>query len=134
MSKQVIINQVILEFRGDFGLANNLALKLERRLQHADWNELLKPILRGIGVHISVADSAAPKRAKTVGRRNARNARRPKGSFCVEIARVAAGSHVFHIPNTTQAGAIKAALAQAGDHGFSERTADYEVQAVWRQR
>jgi hypothetical protein len=134
MSKQVTINQATLEFRGAFGLANNLTAKLERRLQRANWKELLKPVLRGMGADISVVDSSGPKRGNATGGRKTRKARQMKGNFCVEIARVSTGTHVFRFSNTTETGAIKSALAQAGDHEFSEQNADYEVQVVWPRR
>ena len=52
MSKQVLLNQAVLEFRGEFGLPDNITSDLEKRLQRADWNELLKPVLRGIPAKI----------------------------------------------------------------------------------
>ena len=57
MSKQVLLNQAVIEFRGEFGSPDSITNDLEKRLQRADWNELLKPVLRGIPARIHVVDT-----------------------------------------------------------------------------
>ena len=131
MSKQVLLNQATLEFRGEFGLPDNITNDLEKRLQRADWNKLLKPVLRGIPVRIHVVDTTGPERTgrkKSKPRRSGR-----KGTFCVEITRVGYGTHMFEIPNVTATAAQQMALEQAGNHEFSENHAEYEVQSVYRK-
>jgi len=86
MRKQVLLNQAALEFRGEFGLPDNITGELEKRLQRADWNELLKPILRGIPVKIHVADTTGPER--TAAKKSKSRKSRRKGTFCVEITRI----------------------------------------------
>lgn len=132
MSKQVLLNQAALEFRGGFGLPNNITDELEKRLQRADWNELLEPILRGISVKIHVVDTTGPER--TAGRKAKPRKSRRKGTFCVEITRIGFGSHTFEIPNATAEEAERIALSQAANHEFSEKHSEYEVQSVYRKR
>lgn len=131
MSKQVLLNQAALEFRGEFGLPENTTGELEKRLQRADWNELLKPILRGIPAKIRVVDTTGPER--TAGRKSKPRKSRRKGTFCVEITRIGFGSHTFEIPNVTANEAERIALRQAGDHDFSEKHSEYEIQSVYRK-
>lgn len=128
MSKQVLLNQAALEFRGEFGLPGNITGELERRLQRADWSELLKPILRSIPAKIHVVDTTGPER--TAAKRAKPRKSRRKGTFCVEITRIGFGSHTFEIPNVTADEAERIALSQAGDHEFSEKHSEYEVQSV----
>ncbi len=132
MGKQVLLNQAALEFRGEFGLPDNITGELEKRLQRADWNELLKPILRGIPVKIHVTDTTGPER--TAGRKSKPRKSRRKGTFCVEIARIGFGSHTFEISNATAAEAEQIALDQAGNCEFSEKHSEYETQSVYRKR
>ena len=132
MPKQVLLNQAALEFRGEFGLPDNITGELEKRLQRADWNELLKPILRGMAATIQVVDTTGPER--TAGRKSKPRKSRRKGTFRVEVTRVGLGSHTFEIPNVTAAEAERIALQQAGGHEFSEKHSDYEVQSVHRKR
>src|SRR5258706_16057371 len=62
MSKQVLLNQAVLEFRGEFGSPDSITNDLEKRLQRADWNELLKPVLRGNPARIHEDDNTGPER------------------------------------------------------------------------
>ena len=130
MSKQVILNQAALEFHGEFGLPNKITSDLEERLRQVDWNELLKPVLRGIPARIHVVDTTGPERTgrkKVEPRKNRR-----KGTFCVEVTRIGYGTHTFEIPNVTAEEAQRIALEQAGNHEFSEKHSRYEVQSVYR--
>jgi hypothetical protein len=131
MSKKVILNQAALEFHGDWGLSDKITTVLEERLRQADWNELLKPVLRGIPARIHVADTTGPERT---GRKRAKTPKhRKKGTFCVEVTRIGFGSHTFEIPNVTAEEAQRIALEQAGNHEFSEKHSEYEVQSVYRK-
>lgn len=132
MRKQVLLNQATLEFRGEFGLPDNITGELERRLQRADWNELLGPILRGIPAKIHVVDTTGPERP--AGRKSKPRKSRRKGTFCVKIARIGFGSHSFQIPNVTAEEAERIALDQAANHAFSEKHSEYEVQSVCSKR
>lgn len=131
MSKQVLLNQAALEFRGEFGLPDNITGELEKRLQRADWNELLKPILRGLPAKIHVVDTTGPER--TAAKKSKPRKSRRKGTFRVEITRTGFGSHTFEIPNATAEEAERIALNQAADHEFSEKHSEYEVQSVYRK-
>jgi len=131
MSKQVILNQAALEFRGEFGLPDNITSAIEKRLQRTDWNELLRPVLRGIPARICVVDTTGPERTGRKKSKPLRSGR--KGTFCVEITRVGYGNHTFEIPNVTAEEAQQMALEQAGDHEFSEKHSEYEVQSVYRK-
>ena len=131
MSKQVLLNQAVLEFRGEFGLPDNITSDLEKRLQLADWNELLKPVLRGIPAKIDVVDTTGPER--TARKQSKPRTSRRKSTFCVEVTRIGLGSHTFEIPNVTANEAQQMALEQAGNHEFSEKHSEYEVQSVYRK-
>lgn len=131
MRKQVLLNQAALEFRGEFGLPDNITSDLEKRLQEADWNELLKPVLRGIPAKIDVVDTTGPER--TARKQSKPRASRRKNTFCVEVTRIGLGSHTFEIPNVTAKEAKQMALEQAGNHEFSEKHSEYEVQSVYRK-
>ena len=131
MSKQVLLNQAVLEFRGEFGLPDNITSNLEKRLQRADWNELLKPVLRGIPAKIDVVDTTGPER--TARKQSKPRTSRRKGTFCVEVTRIGLGSHKFEIPNVTAKEAQQMALEQAGNQEFSEKHSEYEVQSVYRK-
>jgi hypothetical protein len=131
MSKQVILNQAALEFRGEFGLPDNITSELEKMLQRANWNELLKPVLRGIPAKIDVVDTTGPER--TARKQSKPRTSRRKGTFCVEINRIGVGSHTFEIPNVTAKEAQQMALEHAGNHEFSEKHSEYEVQSVYRK-
>ena len=131
MSKKVILNQAALEFHGDWGLPDKITTVLEQRLRQADWNELLKPVLRSIPARIHVVDTTGPERT---GRKKAKPTKgRRKGTFCVEVTRIGFGSHTFEIPNVTAEEAQRIALEQAGNHEFSEKHSEYEVQSVYRK-
>jgi len=130
MSKQVLLNQAVLEFRGEFGLPGSITNDLEKRLQRADWNELLKPVLRGISARIHVVDTTGPERTGRNTSKPRRSGR--KGTFCVEITRVGYGTHTFEIPSATAEEAQTMALSQAGNHAFSEKHSEYEIQSVYR--
>ena len=65
MSKLVILNQASLVFIGKSGLPDEIMIDLEERLRQADWNELLKTVLRGIPTRIQVVDTSGPERAGT---------------------------------------------------------------------
>lgn len=131
MSKQVLLNQAALEFRGEFGLPDKITGELEKRLQRADWNELLKPVLRGIPAKIHVVDTTGPER--TAAKKSKPRKSRRKGKFWVEVTRIAFGSHTFEIPNVTVEEAKRIALTQAGNHEFSEKHSECEVQSVYRK-
>ncbi len=131
MSKQVILNQAALEFRGESGLPGNITGELEKRLQRVNWNELLKPILRGLPARVHVVDTTGPER--TAKRRPIPQKNRRKGTFCIEVTRISYGSHTFEIPNATAAEAERIALEQAGNHEFSEKHSEYEVQPIYRK-
>ena len=131
MSKQVLLNQAALEFRGEFGLPDNITSDLEKRLQGADWNELLKPVLRGIPAKIDVVDTTGPER--TARKQSKPRTSRRKGTFCVEVTRIGFGSHTFEIQNVTAKEAQQMALEQAGNREFSEKHSEYEVQSVYRK-
>lgn len=131
MSKQVLLNQAVLEFRGEFGLPNNITSDLEKRLQRADWNELLKPVLRGIPAKIDAVDTTGPER--TARKQSKPRTSRRKGTFCVEVTRVGFGNHTFEIQNVTAKEAQQMALEQAGNREFSEKHSEYEVQSVYRK-
>ena len=131
MSKQVILNQAALEFLGEFGLPNKITSDLEERLRQVDWNELLKPVLRGIPARIHVVDTTGPERT---GRKKAKPRKgQRKGTFCVEVTRIGFGSHTFELSNVTAEEAQQIALTQAGNHEFSEKHSEYEVQSVCRK-
>jgi hypothetical protein len=131
MSKQVILNQAALEFRGEFGLPANITGELEKRLQRVNWNELLKPVLRGIPAKIHVVDTTGPER--TAGKKSRPPKSRRKGTFCVEITRIGFGSHTFEIPDVTAAEAERIALDQASNYEFAEKHSEYEVQVIYRK-
>ena len=128
MSKQVLLNQAVLEFRGESGLPNNITDELEKRLQRVNWNELLNPVLRGIPARIHVVDTTGPER--TAGRKSTSRKSRSKGTFWVKITRIGFASHTFEIPNVTAEEAERIALNQAGNHEFSEKHSEYEIQSV----
>lgn len=131
MSKQVLLNQAAIEFRGEFGLPDNITGELEKRLQRADWNELLKPILRGIPAKIHVVDTTGPER--TARKQSKPRTSLRKGTFCVEVTRIGYSTHTFAIPNVSAKEAQRIALEQAGDHEFSEKHSEYEVQSIYRK-
>lgn len=132
MRKQILLNQAALEFRGESGLPDNITGELEKRLQRANWCELLKPVLRDIPARIHVVDTTGPER--TAGKKSRQQKSHRKDTFCVEVTRIGFGSHTFEIPNVTAAEAERVALKQAGNHEFSERHSEYEVQSVYRKR
>ena len=128
MRKQVLLNQAALEFRGEFGLPGNITGKLEKRLQQVDWNELLKPLLRGIPAKIHVVDTTGPER--TAGKKSKPPKSRRKATFCVEITRIGFGSHTFEVANVTAEEAQRIALERAGNCEFTETNSEYEVLSV----
>lgn len=128
MSKQVLLNQAVLEFRGTSGLPRGITQALERKLGRADWTELLKPLPQGIPATIRIVDVSGPERT---GRKPAKAERsRRKGTFCVGITRIGYGSKTFEISDVTAEGAARIALEQAGNHDFTEMNSEYEVLSV----
>jgi hypothetical protein len=128
MSKQVLLNQAVLEFRGPGSLPCGVTQALEKRLGQADWAELLKPVLQGMPAKIRVVDvSGGPGRTGDKSTKARRS--RKKGNFCVEITRIGYGSKTFEISDVTAEEAQRIALDQAGNHEFTERNSDYEVQS-----
>jgi len=87
MSKQVILNQASLVFFGAFGLPDKITSDLEERLRQVNWNELLKPVLRGIPARIQVADTTGPERA---GRKKPERGKgRKRGTFSGQFTALA---------------------------------------------
>jgi hypothetical protein len=128
MSKQVLLNQAVLEFHGPGSLPCGITQALAKRLGQADWAELLKPVLQGMPAKIRVVDVSGPGR---MDKRPARTGRsRKKGNFCVEITRIGYGSKTFEISDVTAEHAERIALEQAGNHEFTEKNSEYEVQSV----
>ena len=128
MSKQVLLNQAALEFRGSSDLPCGITQALERKLGRADWTELLKPLLEGIPAKIRIVDVSGPERT---GREPAKAGRsRKKGKFCVGITRIGYGTKTFEISDVTAEEAARIALEQAGNHDFTEMNSEYEVLSV----
>jgi len=128
MSKQVLLNQAVLEFHGPGSLPRGITRALEKKLGRADWTELLQPILQGIPATIRVEDASGPGRARNKPTKARRS--RKKSNFCVEIARIGYGSKTFEISDVTAEEAERIALEQAGNHEFTEKNSEYEVQSV----
>ena len=128
MSKQVLLNQAVLEFHGPRSLPRGITRALEKKLGRADWTELLQPILQGIPATIRVEDASGPGRARNKPTKARRS--RKKSNFCVEIARIGYGSKTFEISDVTAEEAERIALEQAGNHEFTEKNSEYEVQSV----
>ena len=128
MSKQVLLNQAVIEFHGRGSLPRGITRALEKKLGQADWSELLKPVLQGIPAKIRVVDvSGGPGRTGDKSTKARRS--RKKGNFCVEITRIGYGSKTFEISDVTAEEAQRIALDQAGNHEFTERNSEYEVQS-----
>ncbi len=128
MSKQVLLNQAVLEFRGASNLPCGITQALERKLGRADWTELLKPLLEGIPAKIRIVDVSGPERT---GREPAKAGRsRKKGTFCVGITRIGYGTKTFEFSGVTAEEAARIALEQAGNHEFTEMNSEYEVLSV----
>lgn len=128
MSKQVLLNQAVLEFRGSNDLPSGITQALERKLGRAEWTELLKPLLQGIPAKIRIVDVSGPERT---GKEPAKAGRsRKKGTFCVGITRIGYGSKTFEISEVTAEKAARIALEQAGNHDFTEMNSEYEVLSV----
>jgi hypothetical protein len=128
MSKQVLLNQAVLEFHGPGSLPCGITLALEKKLGQADWTELLKPVLQGIPATIRVVDVSGPGRTRNRPAK-ARGSRK-KGNFCVEITRIGYGTKTFEISDVTAEKAEGIALDQACNHEFTEKNSEYEVQSV----
>ena len=128
MSKQVLLNQAVLEFHGPGSLPDGITRALEKKLGRADWTELLQPILQGIPATIRVEDASGPGRARNKPTKARRS--RKKSNFCVEITRIGYGSKTFEISDVTAEDAERIALEQAGNHEFTEKHSEYEVQCV----
>ena len=125
MSKQVLLNQAVLEFHGSSRLPSGITQALEKKLGQANWTELLKPVLQGIPAKIRIVDVSGPERT---GRGPAKAARsRKKGTFCVGITRIGYGSKTFEISDVTPTEAARIALERAGNHDFTETNSEYEV-------
>jgi hypothetical protein len=128
MSKQVLLNQAVLEFHGSSRLPSGITQVLEKKLGQANWTELLKPVLQGIPAKIRIVDVSGPERT---GRGPAKAARsRKKGTFCVGITRIGYGSKTFEISDVTPTEAARIALERAGNHDFTEMNSEYEVLSV----
>jgi hypothetical protein len=128
MSKQVLLNQAVLEFHGPDSLPGGITRALEKELGRVDWTELLQPVLQGIPAKIRVVDGSGPGR---FGGKSAKARRsRKKSNFCVEITRIGYASKTFEISDVTAAEAKRIALAQAGNSEFTEKNSEYEVQSV----
>ena len=128
MSKQVLLNQAVLEFHGPGSLPRGIARALEKKLGRADWTELLQPVLQGIPATIRVEDASGPGRTRNKPTKARRS--RKKSNFCVEITRIGYGSKTFEISDVTAEEAERIALEQAGNHEFTEKNSEYEVQSV----
>ena len=127
MSKQVLLNQAVLEFHGPGSLPCGITLALEKKLGRADWTELLQPILQGIPATIRLVDASGPGRTRNKPVKARRS--RKKSNFCVEITRIGYGSKTFEISDVTAEEAQRIALDQAGNHEFTESNSEYEVQS-----
>ena len=128
MSKQVLLNQAVLEFYGPGNLPHGITRALEKKLGRADWTELLQPVLQGLPANIRVVDASGPGRTRNQPAKASRS--RKKGNFCVEITRIGYGSKTFEISDVTAEEAERIALEQAGNHEFTEKNSEYEVQSV----
>ena len=128
MSKQVLLNQAVLEFHGPGSLPRGITRALEKKLGRADWTELLQPVLQGIPATIRVEDASGPGRTRNKPTKARRS--RKKSNFCVEITRIGYGSKTFEISDVTAEHAERIALEQAGNHEFTEKNSEYEVQSV----
>ena len=128
MSKQVLLNQAVLEFHGPGSLPRGITRALEKKLSRADWTELLQPVLQGLPANIRVVDASGPGRTRNQPAKTSRSPK--KGNFCVEITRIGYGSKTFEISDVTAEEAERIALAQAGNREFTEKNAEYEVQSV----
>ena len=127
MRKQVILNQAVLEFDGTGSLPCGITQALEKKLSQADWAELLKPVLQGVPAKIRVVDASGPGRTGEKSTKARRS--RKKGNFSVEITRIGYGSKTFEISDVTAEEAQRIALDRAGNHEFTERNSEYEVQS-----
>ena len=128
MSKQVLLNQAVLEFHGPGSLPRGITRALEKKLGRADWTELLQPVLQGLPANIRVVDASGPRRIRNQPAKASRS--RKKGNFCVEITRIGYGSRIFEISDVTAEDAERLALERAGNHEFTEKNSEYEVQSV----
>ena len=128
MSKQVLLNQAVLEFHGPGSLPRGITRALEKKLGRADWTELFQPVLQGIPTTIRVVDASGPGRTRNKPVKARRS--RKKSNFCVEITRIGYGSKTFKISDVTAEDAERIALEQAGNHEFTEKNSEYEVQSV----
>ena len=128
MSKQVLLNQAVLEFHGPGSLPRGITRALEKKLGRADWTDLLQPVLQGIPAKIRVVDASGPGRTRNKPAKASRS--RKKGNFVVEITRIGYGSKSFEISDVTAEDAERLALERAGNHEFTEKNSEYEVQSV----
>ena len=128
MSKQVLLNQAVLEFHGPGSLPRGITRALEKKLGRADWTKLLKPVLRGIPVKIRVVDASGPGRTRNQPAKASRS--RKKGNFCVEITRIGYGSKTFEISDVTAEEAERIAIERACNHEFTEKNSVYEVRSI----
>ena len=128
MSKQVLLNQAVLEFHGSSRLPSGITQTLEKKLGQANWTELLKPVLQGIPAKIRIVDVSGPERTGMEPAKAGRS--RKKGTFCVGITRIGYGSKTFEISDVTPTEAARIALERAGNHDFTEMNSEYEVLSV----
>jgi len=128
MSKQVLLNQAVLEFHGASSLPCGITQALEKKLGQVDWTELLKPVLRGVPASIRVVDVSGPGRTDKRPARTGRS--RKKGTFRVGITRIGYSSKTFEISDVTAERAERIALDQASNHEFTEKHSEYEVESV----
>src|ERR1019366_6084524 len=70
MSKQVVLDQAVLEFHGASSLSSGITQALEEKLGKADWTELLKPVLQGIPGNSSGTGCARSARARPPAQRH----------------------------------------------------------------
>jgi uncharacterized membrane protein len=73
-------------------------------------------------------DASGPGRTRNKPAKARRS--RKKSNFCVEITRIGYGSKTFEISDVTAEDAERIALEQAGNHEFTEKNSEYEVQSV----
>jgi len=128
MSKQVLLNQAVLEFHGSSRLPGGITQALEKKLGQVNWTELLKPLLQGIPAKIRIVDVSGPGRTAQKPVRTRSN--RKRGKFCVGITRIGYGTKTFEISDVTAEEAARIALEQAGNHDFTETNSEYEVLSV----
>ena len=129
MSKQVLLDQTVLEFRGASSSPDGITQALEEKLGQVDWTELLKPVLQRIPAKIRVVDASGRRRSAKKPAKTTRRSRK-RGKFSVVITRIGYSTKAFEISGVTSEEAERIALEQASNHEFTEKTSEYEVQSV----